>query len=118
MKYYLVLSLSMLVASCAVTELTAETEQKNEKQERAGMLRTKSNGGTADSLSLLSKFQSDVELMLLNQIHYRNGQLVLALSREDAADIGISGELYDKYYNEIKKTNSDLADNQNMDKVQ
>ena len=85
MKYYLVLSLSMLVASCAVTELTAETEQKNEKQERAGMLRTKSNGGTADSLSLLSKFQSDVELMLLNQIHYRNGQLVLALSREDAA---------------------------------
>lgn len=109
MKAFVLLPV-LLLSSCAVAELVAETGKEDVRQERPGMLRTRSSGATSDSLSVLSRLQSDVELMLLDQIYCDGGVLVLALSREDALDLGIPEELYDKYDREVKAGNDALPD--------
>ena len=70
------------------------------------MLITRSSGVPSDSLAVLSNFQSDAELMLLNQIYYKEGVLVLALSREEALELGIAEHLYDKYDRDVKMANA------------
>lgn len=110
MRGYVLLSM-LFLSSCAVAELTAEAGKDEVRQEKPGMLRTRSSGGVrADSLAVLSTLQSDTELMLLNQIWYKDGMLVLAICREDALDLGVPEDLYDRYAGEINRANETLAD--------
>jgi len=99
-RYLLVLSTSLILAACAVTELTAEQEQGI----KSSTPKTRSNGMLADTLSILSSVQSDAEIMLIN-LYYKEGNIILALSKEDAIDLGIPEELYDKYSDEIRQVN-------------
>ncbi len=98
MRYYLLLLSLFLLPSCAVAELTAERND--------GQAASKTSGVPSDSLAVLSNFQSDAELMLLNQIYYKDGVLVLALSREEALELGIAEHLYDKYERDVKMANA------------
>lgn len=109
MKGY-VLLFALFLSSCAVAELAAEDERESGRGERPGMLRTKSGGAGTDSLAVLSTLQSDTELMLLNQIYYKDGRLVLALCREEAVDLGVPEDLYDRYAAEINRANEALTD--------
>lgn len=95
-----------LLPSCAVTELTAERNDGQAASKSSGVLITRSSGVPSDSLAVLSNFQSDAELMLLNQIYYKEGVLVLALSREEALELGIAEHLYDKYDRDVKMANA------------
>ncbi len=106
MKHVLLLFVTFSLLSCAVAELTAEKNDEQTASKPSGMLMTRSSGVPADSLAVLSRFQSDAELMLLNQIYYKEGVLVLALSREEALELGIAEHLYDKYDREIKMANA------------
>lgn len=106
MRCYLLLLSLFLLPSCAVTELTAERNDGQAASKSSGVLITRSSGVPSDSLAVLSNFQSDAELMLLNQIYYKEGVLVLALSREEALELGIAEHLYDKYDRDVKMANA------------
>mgnify|MGYP001036422124 FL=1 len=106
MRYYLLLLSLFLLPSCAVAELTAERNDGQAASKTSGVLITRSSGVPSDSLAVLSNFQSDAELMLLNQIYYKDGVLVLALSREEALELGIAEHLYDKYERDVKMANA------------
>lgn len=106
MRCYLLLLSLFLLPSCAVAELTAERNDGQAASKSSGVLITRSSDVPSDSLAVLSNFQSDAELMLLNQIYYKEGVLVLALSREEALELGIAEHLYDKYDREIKMANA------------
>lgn len=106
MRCYLLLLSLFLLPSCAVAELTAERNDGQAASKSSGVLITRSSGVPSDSLAVLSNFQSDAELMLLNQIYYNEGVLVLALSREEALELGIAEHLYDKYDRDVKMANA------------
>ncbi len=106
MRCYLLLLSLFLLPSCAVAELTAERNDGQAASKSSGVLITRSSDVPSDSLAVLSNFQSDAELMLLNQIYYKEGVLVLALSREEALELGIAEHLYDKYDRDVKMANA------------
>ena len=106
MRCYLLLLSLFLLPSCAVAELTAERNDGQAASKSSGVLITRSSGVPSVSLAVLSNFQSDAELMLLNQIYYKEGVLVLALSREEALELGIAEHLYDKYDRDVKMANA------------
>ncbi|MCM1176534.1 MAG: hypothetical protein NC115_06050 [Bacteroidales bacterium] len=101
MKLYYLLP-ALLLSGCVVAEMTAEQEQP---QQRRGLPQTRSAGAITDTAAVMSFLQSDTELMLISQIYYKDGVMIIALSKEDALDLGIPEDMYDKYCEEIRQVN-------------
>lgn len=102
-KGLICLSTAFSIVSCTLTELTPEQIQNELKNPEK--LRTRCPGVPADTLEMLSRIQSDKEMMLLNQIWFKDGSFVLGLSRNDAMDLGIPVEMYDRFLNYVNKAN-------------
>lgn len=94
----------MQFASCSLEELTPEQQ----RQIISNHLATKVKAVPIDSLEMVSRMQSDKEIMLINQVWYRDGKFILELSRADAESLGIPDELYDKYSKYVDKINKSL----------
>ncbi len=94
----------LLIASCSLEELTPEQQ----RQVINHHLTTKSVGTAIDSLEMVSRIQSDKEIILMNQLWFRDGKFILELSKEDAESLGIPNELYDKYSKYVEKINNSL----------
>lgn len=59
-----------------------------------------------DSLTIISRYQSDPDIIMLNNITYDStGKPMLLISREEAEDLGISTEIYQKYYDYVYTEN-------------
>lgn len=55
-----------------------------------------------DSLLILSRYQSDHDVIMLNNIIMEeNGKLRLIISQSEAESIGISNEVFKKYYDYV-----------------
>lgn len=106
LPYLACLGIFSTFVSCSMAELTPAQIQ-NELKNPSGYL-TRSSGIPVDSLSSLVRMQSDKDLMLLDQIWFKDGAFVLALSREDASLLGISEEMYDKYARYVEKANESI----------
>lgn len=92
--------------SCSLAELTPE--QIQQELRKTGYVSTRSGDIQLDSLEMLSRLQSDEDLLLLNQIWFKDGRFVLSLTREDAVSLGISDELYEKYVDYVNIANDNL----------
>ncbi len=68
-----------------------------------------------DSLTVISKQQSDVDHLMMSRIVQKNGQYVLAIKKEDALFLGISEDVYDKYVGVVSEYNTILQQSAETD---
>lgn len=61
-----------------------------------------------DSLRIQNELQSDSELMILDRIIYKNSVYILDLSAEEAADLDIPNEIYEKYKGYVNALNDNV----------
>ena len=61
---------------------------------------------TMDSLSRVSKMQSDHDVLMMNSISYSHGKYLLCLTVEDALMMGIPDVTYAKYAAIVSKHNN------------
>lgn len=55
-----------------------------------------------DSLNIISRYQSDPDIIMLNNITCDStGKPMLLISRSEAENLGISNEIYQKYYDHV-----------------
>jgi hypothetical protein len=59
-----------------------------------------------DTLAVKKLLQTDAECVMLNHITFIDGECVLLLNEEEALEIGIPVEIYEKYDSYVKTTNS------------
>lgn len=63
-----------------------------------------------DSLTMISKQQSDVDNLMMGRVIEKEGRFVLALKREDAAFLGVSDKVYDSYLEFVDLLNAQLSE--------
>jgi len=80
-------------------EIKVADAEKGETSEIAGI-------ALRDSLETIYMMQSDQELMLADRIVSKNTGYVLDLSEQEAAELQIPMELYNKYQEIVQKMNS------------
>lgn len=68
-----------------------------------------------DSLTIISKQQSDVDHLMMSRIIQKDGQYVLAIKKEDALFLGISEDVYDKYVGVVNEYNTILQQSAETD---
>lgn len=68
-----------------------------------------------DSLTVVSKQQSDVDHLMMSRIVQKNGQYVLAIKKEDALFLGISEDVYNKYVGVVNEYNTILQQSAETD---
>lgn len=61
-----------------------------------------------DSLTTISKLQSDVDNLMMARILQKDGIYILALKLEDALFLGISEDVYEHYLNYVARLNEQL----------
>lgn len=59
-----------------------------------------------DSLTMVSKMQSDVDNLMLSRIVLRDSIYVLCINREAATYLGVNNEVYDKYLDYVDELNT------------
>lgn len=64
---------------------------------------------TEDSLTIISKFQSDVDNLMMGRVIQQNGIFILALKKEDAIFLGISEDVYDHYLDYVERLNEQMS---------
>lgn len=62
-----------------------------------------------DSLRMISLFQSNFDNMIMNQIIMKDSVLVLAISSEEATDLGIPQEMYNRYVDYVSRLNAEYT---------
>ena len=68
-----------------------------------------------DSLTVVSKQQSDVDHLMMSRIVQKNGQYVLVIKKEDALFLGISEDVYDNYVGVVNEYNTILQQSAETD---
>lgn len=99
------LAVLALLSSCAVAEI--EREVVSPQSEVIGTKVKSSNECMTrrDSLKLLYKYQTDARTLLGSYIVKKNGEYKICISKENALDLGIDAELYDRFEDYTEKMN-------------
>ena len=71
-----------------------------------------------DSLETMYMMQSNPELMLADRIISKNAVFYLDISQEEARELNISNELYQKYQNRVREMNNTPAFDKKIDNQQ
>jgi len=95
---FTVLCLAFCIAGCKKEIRVADVEKGETSEPAAIALR--------DSLETMYMMQSDQELMLADRIVSKNTGYVLDLSEQEASELQIPIELYNKYQEIVQKMNS------------
>ena len=103
-KMFIFAICGLVLSSCSIAELTPELQREVINKH----IQTRSLPTLIDSVEMVSRGQSDKEILLMNQVWFRDGRFTLDLSKEDAESLGIPGELYDKYFQYVEEVNKSL----------
>lgn len=103
-KISILVTCALFLLSCSVAELTPV--QQREVVGRYSQ--TRSLNAVVDSVEMISRIQSDKEVLIMNQVLFRDGRFTLDLSKADAESLGIQDELYDKYSHYVEEINKSL----------
>lgn len=102
----ILLSLSFL-SSCKDDEILAPTAANSGKIDSTSTI----GSLPSDSLGIKYSMQSNPELILSDRIVYKNSKFVLDLSSEEASELLIPDEVYQKYAKIAEKMNKETEDN-------
>jgi len=72
---------------------------------RALLTKSASINHQEDSLTMMSRLQKDVDHMMMNRIIFKDSIYVLAIRRQDAAFLGVSEDVYDRYVEYVSGLN-------------
>ena len=100
-----IIILSALV-SCAENKID-ETESKSIEYKKPSKMRVVklAEKQTADSLSIISMLQSDMDVKMLRNISIVDEKYRLGISLEVALELGVTEEIYNKYQTLIENLN-------------
>lgn len=59
-----------------------------------------------DSLTMLSRQQSDVDNLMMGRVIFKDSVYTLAIKREDAIFLGVSEKTYDRYQEYVEQLNN------------
>lgn len=107
--FYLVL----LILSYSCVDHSMDPQYLDEQKKTGGLrsLITKSpSTPQEDSLTIMSKLQSDVDNLMMGRVIKKDSLFVLAIKREDALFLGVSEDVYDKYLDYIDRLNEHLKE--------
>lgn len=100
--------LMLLVSiSCMQNEIEPESQlQGDQVTNTPHIVQYDNEKSTMDSLSRVSKMQSDHDVLMMNSISYSHGKYLLCLTVEDALMMGIPDVTYAKYAAIVSKHNN------------
>lgn len=110
-QFPFILLLLFFCSSCIQNTVDAQFDDEQEKPRTLRSLMTKS--GTVpqeDSLTMMSKLQSDVDNLMMGRVIMKDGIFVLTLKREDALFLGVSEDVYDRYLDYVDRLNEQLSE--------
>lgn len=110
-QFPFILLLLFFCSSCIQNTVDAQSDDEQEKPRTLRSLMTKS--GTVpqeDSLTMMSKLQSDVDNLMMGRVIMKDGIFVLTLKREDALFLGVSEDVYDRYLDYVDRLNEQLSE--------
>lgn len=111
MKRFFYLVLLILCYSCVDHSMDPQYLDEQEKTGGLRSLITKSpSTPQEDSLTIMSKLQSDVDNLMMGRVIKKDSLFVLAIKREDALFLGVSEDVYDKYLDYIDRLNEHLME--------
>lgn len=106
MKKYLFFMLLVVACSSCIENSIAPRQTEEDEPLTLESLLTKSSGKERDdSLTIKYRLQSDIDHLMMGQVLLKDSVFVLALKREEAAFLGISDEVYDKYLEYVANLN-------------
>lgn len=110
MRYYFpILAILFLLSACVENTIDSEQAEKHGDQRKLRSILTKSfSFHQEDSLTIMSKLQSDVDNLMMGRVIQQDSIFILAIKREDALFLGVSAEIYDKYMDYVDRLNEQL----------
>lgn len=108
-KLVSVFAVAAMLASCVSDPTEVDKNLPDNKTEQVSLesLLTRSEAVEAvDSLTMISRSQSDVDNLMMSRIVLRDSTYILSINREAASYLGVSDEVYDKYLDYIEELNT------------
>ncbi len=105
---FLCLSICLFAAVSCVGNLvdsSAESEKDANKKHPKSIVKRSAALAPADSISIISRLQSDVDHLMMGRVVQRDSVFVLAIKKQDAAFLGVSEEVYDRYQRYVDELN-------------
>lgn len=110
-RYLYVLILLLLCCSCVENTIDSQhLEEHNQPRSLRSLMTKSSSVPQEDSLTIMSKLQSDVDNLMMGRVIKNDSLFVLALKKEDALFLGVSEEVYDKYLDYVDRLNEHLME--------
>ncbi len=105
MKNLSYLIIVALLSSCVENNVDSTINTREDENRTLSSLLTKSSSIQEDSLTVMSKLQSDTDNLMMNRIIFKDSVFVLALKKEDAVFLGITESTYDIYIDYVNRLN-------------
>ena len=86
------------------------TEEQDKPRTLRSLMTRSSSVPQEDSLTMISKLQSDVDNLMMGRVIKKDSVFILAIKREDALFLGVSEDVYDKYLDYIDRLNEHLME--------
>lgn len=110
-RYFYVTILLFLCCACVENTVDSQHVEEHDGPRTLRSLLTKSSMmPQEDSLTIMSKLQSDVDNLMMGRVLQRDSVFVLAIKKEDALFLGISEDVYDRYLDYVDRLNEQLAE--------
>lgn len=111
MKHYLFVLTLIVCCSCVENPIDSQQlEEQNIPRSLRSLMTKSSSTPQEDSLTIMSKLQSDVDNLMMGRVIKKDSLFVLAIKKEDALFLGVSQDIYDKYLDYVDRLNEHLMD--------
>lgn len=105
LKMAILTLIAAFATSCA--DATIEVSQPEQSAEETATTRgLQATSLSEETILLISRYQSDPEIMLAHQIVWQDSLFILSLSRDDAHELQISDSLYTAYQEYVEQLNN------------
>ena len=109
-QYPYVLILLFLCCSCFENAVDSGHREEQDHPTTLQSLLTKSAAmPQEDSITIMSKLQSDVDNLMMGRVVQQDSVFVLAIKREAALFLGVSDEVYDRYLDYVDCLNEQMT---------
>lgn len=96
-----------VLCSCMENTIDATVDKESEPLTLESLMtRSGTSDYQIDTFAMKSVLQSDLDLIMLAQVIMKDGVFILSISRDDAASIGVSSDMYDDYCAYVDRLNS------------
>lgn len=110
-KVLYVLILLFICPSCVENAIDSEYKEEQGQSKNLQSLLTKSAAmPQEDSITIMSKLQSDVDNLMMGRVIQQDSVFVLAIKREAALFLGVSDDVYDRYLDYVARLNEQLTE--------